>query len=101
MPRISLFGQVEWKIANVQQARGQLCRKKKSGKFSSVVLLTLTFWTVRNFLLPNVTLHVRLYQSPNNTVLHLKGTDDDAKNLDGTKLPVVEKKKHLSLLEKW
>ena len=34
---------------------------------------------------------MRLYRSPNNTVLHLKGTDDDAKNLDGKILPVVEK----------
>ena len=34
---------------------------------------------------------MRLYRSPNNTVLHLKGTDDDVKNLDGKILPVVEK----------
>ena len=34
---------------------------------------------------------MRLYRSPSNTVLHLKGTDDDAKNLDGKILPVVEK----------
>ena len=66
-------------------------QKNKNAKFTSAVLSTLSFCTVTNFLLPVVTPQVRLYRSPNNTLLHLKGTDEEAKNLDGKILPVVEK----------
>ena len=65
--------------------------EKKECKVQLCGALHLDFLECEKFLLPNVTLHVRLYRSPNNTVLHLKGTDDDAKNLDGKILPVVEK----------
>ena len=64
---------------------------KKECKIQLCGALHIDFLDCENFLLPNVTLHVRLYRSPNNTVLHLKGTDDDVKNLDGKILPVVEK----------
>ena len=41
--------------------------------------------------LPNVTLHIRLFRSPSNTIIHLKGTDDEAKAHEGKLLAIVEK----------
>ena len=41
--------------------------------------------------MPNVTLQIRLYRSPNNTIIYLKGTDDEAKAQDGKLLAIVEK----------
>ena len=42
-------------------------------------------------MIPGVTLHLRLFRSPNNTLLLLKGTDDEAKVLDGKVQSVIEK----------
>ena len=42
-------------------------------------------------MIPGVTLHLRLFRSPNNTLLLLKGTDDEAKALDGKVQSVIEK----------
>ena len=66
-------------------------QKKKECKVQLCGALHLDFLNCEKFLLPTVTLNVRLNRSPNNTVLHLKGTDDDAKNLEGKIFPVVEK----------
>ena len=41
--------------------------------------------------LPNFTIQIRLYRSPNTTIIHLKGTDDEAKAHDGKLLAIVEK----------
>ena len=42
-------------------------------------------------LIPGVTLHLRLFRPPNKTLLLLKGTDDEAKALDGKVQSVFEK----------
>ena len=42
-------------------------------------------------LVPGVTLHLRLYRSPTNTLLFLNGSDDDAKALEGKVQGVIEK----------
>ena len=41
--------------------------------------------------MPSVTLHLRLFRSPNNTMLFVKGTDDEAKALDGNVQAIIEK----------
>ena len=65
--------------------------EKKECKVQLCGALHNDFLDCEKILLLNVTLHVRLYRSPNNTFLHLKGTDDEAKNLHGEVLPVFEK----------
>ena len=42
-------------------------------------------------LVPGVTLHLRLFRSPNNTLLFMKGTDAEAKALDAKVQAVIEK----------
>ena len=42
-------------------------------------------------LVPGVTLHLRLFRSPNNTILFMKGADEEAKALDGKVQAVIEK----------
>ena len=54
-------------------------------------MLSTLFLDCEKLLLPNVTLHIRLYRSPNNTIIHLKGTDDEGKAHDGKLLAIVEK----------
>lgn len=53
--------------------------------------LHIDFLDCEKLLLPGVTLHLRLYRSPNNTLLHLRGTDEEAKDLDGKVVAIVEK----------
>ena len=53
--------------------------------------LHIDFLESEKLLIPGVTLHLRLSRSPNNTLLSLKGTDDEAKALDGKVQSVIEK----------
>ena len=53
--------------------------------------LHIDFLECEKLLIPGVTLHLRLFRSPNNTLLLLKGTDDEAKALDGKVQSVIEK----------
>ena len=52
--------------------------------------LHIDFLDCEKHLLPNVTLKIRLYRSPNNTINYLKGTDDEVKAHDGKVLATVE-----------
>ena len=45
--------------------------------------LFIDFFDCEKLLVPDVTLHLRLFRSPNNTMLFMKGTNDEAKALDG------------------
>ena len=49
------------------------------------------FLECEKLLIPGVTLHLRLLRSSNNTLLLLKGADDEAKVLDGKVQLVIEK----------
>ena len=53
--------------------------------------LQIDFLECEKLLIPGVTLHLRLFRSPNNTLLLLKATDDEAKALDGKVQSVIEK----------
>ena len=53
--------------------------------------LHFDFLECEKLLIPGVTLHLRLFRSPNNTLLLLKETDDEAKALDGKVQSVLEK----------
>lgn len=64
---------------------------QKDCKMQLYGALHLDFLDCEKLLLPNVTLHVRLYRAPNNTLLYLNGTDEQAKTLDGKVLAIVEK----------
>ena len=45
--------------------------------------LHIDFLDCEKLLVPGVTLHLRLYRSPTNTLLSLNGSDDEAKALEG------------------
>ena len=90
MPRINYLAKSTGKDQQFNKLAARFAEKKEC-KVQLCGALHLDFLDCVKFLLPNVTLHVRLYRSPNNTLLHLKGTDDDAKNLDGKILAIVEK----------
>ena len=49
------------------------------------------FLDCEKLLVPGVTLHLRLYRSPTNTILFLNGSDDEAKALEGKVQGVIEK----------
>ena len=53
--------------------------------------LHIDFLECEKLLILGVTHHLRLFRSPNNTLLLLKGTDDEAKALDGKVQSVIEK----------
>ena len=53
--------------------------------------LHVDFSDCEKLLVPGVTLHLRLFQSPNNTILFIKGMDEEAKALDGKVQTVIEK----------
>ena len=53
--------------------------------------LQIDFFDCEKLLVPGVTLHLRLFRSPNNTMLFMKGTDDEAKALDGKVQAIIEK----------
>ena len=53
--------------------------------------LNIDFFDCEKLLVPGVTLHSRLFRSPNNTMLFMKGTDDEAKVLDGKVQAIIEK----------
>ena len=53
--------------------------------------LHVDFFDCEKLLVPGVTLHLRLFRSPNNTLLFMKGTDEEAKALDGKVQAVIEK----------
>ena len=53
--------------------------------------LHIDFLECGKLLIPGVTLHLRLFRSPKNTLRILKGTDDEAKALDGKVQSVIEK----------
>ena len=53
--------------------------------------LHIDFFDCEKILLPGVTLHLRLFRSPNNTMLFMNGTDDEAKALDGKVQAIIEK----------
>ena len=64
------------------------CKKCTAELYGS---LRIDFGECKKLLLPGATLHLRLFRSPNNTLLLLKGTDDEAKALDGKVQSVIEK----------
>jgi len=45
--------------------------------------LHVGFFYCEKLLVPGVTLHLRFFRSPNNTLLFMKSTDEKAKPLDG------------------
>ena len=51
----------------------------------------IDFFDCEKLLLPGVTLHVRLFRTPNNTMLFMERTDDEAKALDGKVQAIIEK----------
>ena len=53
--------------------------------------LHVGFFDCKKLLGPGVTLHLRLFRSPNNTPLFMIGTDEEAKALDGKVHAVIEK----------
>ena len=53
--------------------------------------LHVDFFDSEKLLVPGVTLHLRLFRSSNNTLLFMKGTDEEAKALDGKVPAVIEK----------
>ena len=53
--------------------------------------LHIDFLDCEKLLVPGVTLHLRLYRSPTNTLLSLNGSDDEAKALEGKVQGVIEK----------
>ena len=53
--------------------------------------LHIDFLECEKLLIPRVTLHLRLFRSPNITLLLPKGTNDEAKALDGKVQSVTEK----------
>ena len=53
--------------------------------------LHIDFSESEKLLIPGVTLHLRLFRSPNKTLLFLKGTDDEAKALDCKVQSVIQK----------
>ena len=75
-----MFNKLAADFAQLKESKMQLCGA-----------LHIDFLDCEKLLLPNVTLHIRLYRSPNNTIIHLKGTDDEAKAHDGKLLAIVEK----------
>ena len=77
-------GQMFNKLA-AELARLKVCKMQLCGA------LHIDFLDCEKLLLPNVTLHMRLYRSPSNTIIHLKGTDDEAKAHEGKLLAIVEK----------
>ena len=74
------FNKLAARFAQLKECRIQLC-----------VALHIDFLDCEKLLLPNVTLHIRLYSSPNNTIIYLKGTYDEAKAHNGNVLAIVEK----------
>ena len=53
--------------------------------------LHIDFFDCEKLLVPGVTLHLRFFRSPNNTMLLMKGTDDEAKELDGKVQAIIDK----------
>ena len=53
--------------------------------------LHIGFFDCEKLLVPGVTLHLRLFRFPNNTMLFMKGTDDEAKALAGKVQAIFEK----------
>ena len=49
------------------------------------------FFDREKLLVPGVTLHLRLFRSPNNTLFFMRGTDEEAKALYGKVQAVIEK----------
>ena len=53
--------------------------------------LHVDIFDCEKLLVPGVTLHLRLFRFPNNTILFMKGADEEAKALDGKVQAVIEK----------
>ena len=51
----------------------------------------LIFFDFGKLFLPGVALHLRLFRFPENALLFMKGTDEEAKTLDGKVQTVIEK----------
>ena len=66
-------------------------RKKKESTAELYGALHIDFLEGEKLLIPGVTLHLRLFRSPNNTLLLLRGTKDEVKALDGKVQSVIEK----------
>ena len=75
-----MFNKLAADFAQLKECKMQLCGA-----------LHIDFLDCEKLLLPNVTLHIRLYRSPNTTIIHLKGADDEGKAHDGKLLAIVEK----------
>ena len=65
----------------------------KTAHFTSELCgaLHIDFLGCEKILVPGVTLHLRLYRSPTNTLLSLNGSDNEAKTLEGKVQGVIEK----------
>ena len=75
-----MFNKLAADFAQLKECKRQLCGA-----------LHIDFLDCEKLSLPNVTLHVRLYRSPNNTIIYLKGTDYEAKAHDGKVSAMAEK----------
>ena len=64
---------------------------KNNARPSSMEHYILTFFDCEKLFVPGFTFHSRLLRSPNNTILFLKGIDDEAKALDGKVQAIIEK----------
>ena len=53
--------------------------------------LHFKFFDCEKLLVPGVTLHLRFFRSPKNTVFFMKGIDEEAKALDGKVQAIIEK----------
>ena len=53
--------------------------------------LHIDFFDCEKLLVPGVTLHLRFFRFPINTMLFMRGTDDEAKALDGKVQAIFEK----------
>ena len=65
------------------------CRKECTAQLYGA--LHVDFFDCEKLLVPGVTLHLRLFRSPNNTLPFMKGTDEEAKTLDGKVQAVIER----------
>ena len=65
--------------------RGRECTAELYGA------LHVDFFDCEKVLVPGVTLHLRLFRSPDNTLLFMNGTDEEAKALDGKVQAIIEK----------
>ena len=64
------------------------CKKECAAELYGA--LEIDVLACEKLLIPGVNLHLRLFRSPNRRLLFLKGTDDEAKALNGKVQSVIE-----------